>query len=165
LIALRQLKSWDLESIESIEVKVNPLVVSITGTQNPTSGLHSKFSIYHSIAVAFIDGKAGIEQYSDHKVLDPQVENLRQKISVRVDESLQRDQAYACIKTKAASKEVFIEHANGTVGHPMSDQDLIQKFLANASPVIGSENAQQTQKKIWSMEQEQDVSKLFLLCK
>lgn len=165
LIALRQLKSWDLESIESIEVKVNPLVVSITGTQNPSSGLHSKFSIYHSIAVAFIDGKAGIEQYSDHKVLDPQVENLRQKISVTVDDSLQRDQAYACIKTKAESKEVFIEHANGTVDHPMSDQDLIQKFLANASPVIGPENAQQTQKKIWSIEQEQDVSKLLLLCK
>jgi 2-methylcitrate dehydratase PrpD len=165
LIALRKLKSWDLESIESIEVKVNPLVVSITGTQNPSSGLHSKFSIYHSIAVAFIDGKAGIEQYSDHKVLDPQVENLRQKISVTVDESLQRDQAYACIKTKVESKEVFIEHANGTVDHPMSDQDLIQKFLANASPVIGPENAQQTQKKIWSIEQEQDVSKILLLCK
>jgi len=168
LIALRQLQNWDqdgIDAIEAIEVKVNPLVVSITGTQNPSSGLHAKFSIYHSIAVAFIDGKAGIEQYSDHKVLDPKVENLRKKITVMVDESLQRDQAFACIKTKAGKKEVFIEHANGTVDHPMSDQDLIEKFLANASPVIGSENAEQAQKMIWAIEHQLDVSKLLLLCK
>jgi 2-methylcitrate dehydratase PrpD len=165
LIALRKLKQWDHDTIESIEVKVNPLVVSITGTLNPSSGLHSKFSIYHSIAVAFLDGKAGIEQYSDHKVLDPIVEKLRQKITVTVDESLQRDQAYARINTSAGSEEIYIEHAMGTVDHPMSDEDLIEKFLANATPVIGAQNAQQAQKMIWDIDHEPDVKKLLLLCR
>jgi 2-methylcitrate dehydratase PrpD len=165
LIALRQLKEWDHHIIESIEVKVNPLVVSITGTLNPSSGLHSKFSIYHSIAVAFLDGKAGIEQYSDHRVLDPVVEKLRQKITVTVDESLQRDQAYARINTSAGSEEIYIEHAKGTVDHPMSDEDLIEKFLSNATPVIGAENAQQAQQVIWDLDREQDMNKLLLLCR
>lgn len=165
LIALRKLKQWDHDTIESIEVKVNPLVVSITGTLNPSSGLHSKFSIYHSIAVAFLDGKAGIEQYSDRKVLDPTVEKLRQKITVTVDESLQRDQAYARINTSTGSEEIYIEHANGTVDHPMSDEDLIEKFLANATPVIGAQNAQQAQKMIWDIDHEPDVKKLLLLCR
>jgi 2-methylcitrate dehydratase PrpD len=165
LIALRQLKEWDHDTIESIEVKVNPLVVSITGTLNPSSGLHSKFSIYHSIAVAFLDGKAGIEQYSDHRVLDPVVEKLRQKITVTVDESLQRDQAYARINTSAGSEEIYIEHAKGTVDHPMSDEDLIEKFLSNATPVIGAKNAQQAQKMIWNIDHEQDMNQLLLFCR
>ncbi len=165
LIALRQIKEWDLDSIQSIEVKVNPLVVSITGTLNPSSGLHSKFSIYHSIAVAFLDGKAGIEQYSDRRVLDPTVERLRQKITVTIDESLQRDQAYARINTSNDSEEVSIEHAKGTVDHPMSDEDLLEKFLSNATPVIGAENAQRAQKMIWDIDREQDVKKLLSLCR
>ncbi len=165
LIALRQVKKWDYDGIQSIEVKVNPLVVSITGTQKPSSGLHSKFSIYHSIAVAFMDGKAGIEQYSDQSVLDPIAEQLREKITVTTDESLQRDQAHARITTNTGSEEVFIEHAKGTVDHPMSDQDLIEKFLANAAPVIGMERAQDAQKMIWDIEHEQDIEKLISLCK
>jgi len=165
LIALRQLKKWDYDSIQSIEVKVHPLVVSITGTQKPSSGLHSKFSIYHSIAIAFMEGKAGIEQYSDQSALDPIAEQLREKITVSTDDSLQRDQAHARITSNTDSEEVFIEHAKGTVDHPMSDQDLIEKFLANAAPVIGMERAQEAQKMIWNIEHEQDMEKLILLCK
>jgi hypothetical protein len=47
----------------------------------------------------------------------------------------------------------------------MSDQDLIEKFLANAAPVIGMERAQEAQKMIWNIEHEQDMEKLILLCK
>ena len=165
LIALRQIKKWNYESIQSIEVKVNPLVVSITGNQKPSSGLHSKFSIYHSIVVAFMDGKAGIEQYSDQRVLDSMADQLKEKIIIIPDESLQRDQATAKITTQTDIEEIFIEHAKGTIDHPMSDQDLIEKFLANAEPVIGLESAQHVQKMIWNMEHEQDIARLLLLCK
>ena len=97
--------------------------------------------------------------------MDPTVERLRQKITVTIDESLQRDQAYARINTSNDSEEVSIEHAKGTVDHPMSDEDLLEKFLSNATPVIGAENAQRAQKMIWDIDREQDVKKLLSLCR
>jgi len=165
MIALNRLKLCKLSEIDAIDVSVHPLVVSITGTQAPTSGLHSKFSIYHSVAIALVDGQAGLDQYADARVLDPVVELLRQKIKVHVDEGLARDQAKARLTFKGQHKEVFIEHARGTIAHPMSDQDLEDKFLANSSKVIGEQNAKAMVSKIWALEGIEDMSDLWQMCK
>ena len=45
----------DAGAIESIAIRVNSHAVTITGLAEPKSGLQSKFSIYHSAAVAFLD--------------------------------------------------------------------------------------------------------------
>ena len=166
--AMIELHRWclcPLADVESIDLTVHPLVVSITGTQAPTSGLHSKFSIYHSAAIALVDGQAGLEQYSDERVLDPLVEQLRQKIKVHVDESLSRDQARGLLRFKGQQREVFIEHARGTVARPMSDEDLEQKFLANAREVLGEEKSKALIEQIWSLEEMTDMSSFWSLCR
>jgi 2-methylcitrate dehydratase PrpD len=165
MIKLNQLKKWDHSKIKSIQIKVNPLVVSITGTVAPTSGLQSKFSIYHSVAIAFTDGQAGIEQYSDSRVLDPEVEKLRQKIIVTVDESLNSDQAFARIDSENGSEEVFIEHASGTVANPISDKNLEKKFISNTKSIIGLEKSQSLVEMIWNLDHLQDVTDFLALCK
>jgi len=165
MIALHRLGVCTIEEIDSIDVSVHPLVVSITGTQAPTSGLHSKFSIYHSVAIALVDGQAGLDQYADSRVLDPVVERLRQKIKVHEDVSLARDQARACISFKGRQEEVFIEHAKGTIAHPLSDQDLEDKFMANANQVLGEQKSKAIVSKIWMLEQIDDMAQLWQMCK
>lgn len=164
MIELHRMKACALEDIDKIEVSVHPLVLSITGTQAPTSGLHSKFSIYHSVAIALVDGQAGLAQYSDERVLDLGVERIRQRIKVRVDESLGRDQARASIFFKGKHKEVFIAHATGTIDHPMSDKDLERKFLSNAAEVLGVKAATEIAQMVWSLDSLQDMSTLWRLC-
>jgi 2-methylcitrate dehydratase PrpD len=164
MIELHRLSLCGLSDIEAIDVSVHPLVVSITGTQAPTSGLHSKFSIYHSVAIALVDGQAGLDQYSDARVLDPLVEQLRQKIKVYVDEGLARDQAKARLTYQGQHKEVFVEHARGTIAHPMSDQDLELKFMANASKVLGEKKSKAIAQKIWALETLADMSELWQMC-
>ena len=48
----------------------------------PKTGLQSKFSIYHSAAVAYLDRAAGIAQYSDARAPTPTVVALRGKVEV-----------------------------------------------------------------------------------
>ncbi len=48
-----------VERIESVELRVNPLVLALTGKSEPRTGLEGKFSIYHCIAVAIAQGAAG----------------------------------------------------------------------------------------------------------
>ncbi len=53
-----------VERIESVELRVNPLVLALTGKSEPRTGLEGKFSIYHCIAVAIAQGAAGERQFS-----------------------------------------------------------------------------------------------------
>lgn len=153
------------EQVESIAVRVNPLVVSITGTAAPTTGLHSKFSIYHSVAVALADGDAGIAQYTDARAADPRVAELRGKIAVSTDDALRRDQASATVVLRGGERrDVMIEHATGTVDNPMSDAALETKFLANATPAIGEARARQVRDLVGSLDRLQDVRRLIEVC-
>jgi 2-methylcitrate dehydratase PrpD len=152
-----------IDRIKSIAVRVNPLVISITGTVAPSSGLHSKFSIYHSVCVAFIDGKAGIDQYSDARANDPTILQLKEKVIILGDETLARDQAKVVIEHEDGEEEFFIQHASGTVANPMSDQALEEKFLGNASLYLSPSRANEVVDLVWRFDEIKDASELMKL--
>jgi 2-methylcitrate dehydratase PrpD len=70
-IQLRNQNSLNADMIDNIALKVHPLVLELTGKKTPQIGLEGKFSVYHSVAVAIIDGTAGERQYSDRAVRGP----------------------------------------------------------------------------------------------
>jgi 2-methylcitrate dehydratase PrpD len=147
-------------NVESIELRVHPKVLSITGVVEPQTGLKSKFSIYHSAAVAFIDGDAGIAQYSDARALDSQVVALRQRVKATGDESVRLDEAYAEVRIAGRRLSRHVAHASGTVDNPMSDEAIERKFRANAEPVIGAAKAQKAAELTWRLDSVSDVREL-----
>src|SRR5262245_28762835 len=163
VIALRAREKITPASVDEIEVRVNPLVLSITGVVDPTTGLQSKFSTLHSAAVALIDGAAGVTQYSDAKATDPQVASLRHKVKAVADETLRKDEARAAIVAGGKRHEVHVPHASGTAENPMTDRQIEAKFIANASPVIGAEQARRAAEFVWSLEKQKDVRDLIAL--
>jgi 2-methylcitrate dehydratase PrpD len=135
--------------------------VRITGVTEPQTGLQSKFSIYHSAAVAYVDGNAGIPQYTNEKALDSTVVALRRKVEVIADESLRKDEARAHLRLQdGRSFDTHIPHASGTVDNPMSDQAIEAKFLANATPLLGEDGARRFANMCWSLDQLDDANKL-----
>ena len=161
MIALREPLEGLYEGIDRIVLEVHPRVLSITGTLAPTSGLHSKFSIYHSAAVAMLDGTAGISQYSDRRASDADVLALRAKIEVVAAADLQDDQARARLYQGARQFETLIEHATGTTANPMSDTTLEAKFRANATAALSPTKIDTVVEQIWAFEQLADVRSLF----
>jgi 2-methylcitrate dehydratase PrpD len=117
------------DEIESIFLKVHPLVLELTGKKTPQVGLEGKFSVYHSSAVAVIYGAAGEAEYGDAVVRDPKVIALRDKVSATVDKAIHEDQVHVSIKLKnGKTVEKYVEHAVGSLARPMSDADLEAKF-------------------------------------
>jgi 2-methylcitrate dehydratase PrpD len=163
VIALRNRDTIDPAAVGELSLRVHPLVLSITGVVEPSTGLQSKFSTVHSAAVALIDGNAGIAQYSDARAVDPAVAALRRKVKAQADDSLRKDEAYAAISVAGQRREVHIAHASGTTDNPMSDAAIEAKFIANATPVIGRERAERAQDFVWSLEQKPDVQELIAL--
>ena len=164
VIAIRSQGGVDPTRIEAIALRVNPLVISVTGVETPDTGLQSKFSIYHSAAVAWIDGAARIPQYTDERAGDPAVVALRQKIKVTTDPSLRSDQAEAVATVAGVRHRTFVEHAGGTADNPMSDAEIEAKFLANAEPVIGPDRARRVRDLVQRLDRLADVRELSQLC-
>ena len=128
-IQLRNEHKIRAEDIESISLKVHPLVLELTGKKTPQTGLEGKFSVYHSAAVAVIHGAAGEAQYSDAVVRDARVVSLRDRVTAVVDRAKHEDQTQVSIRLKDGKiLEQYVEHAVGSLDKPMSDGDLERKF-------------------------------------
>jgi 2-methylcitrate dehydratase PrpD len=161
VIAIRNRDSIDANAVSEIALRVNPLVLSITGVVDPSTGLQSKFSAVHSAAVALIDGTAGTAQYSDAKATDPAIAALRRKVKPVADDTLRKDEAYAVIVAGGKRHEAHIAHASGTAENPMSDAQIEAKFIANATPVIGADRARRAVDWIAAFETQPDVRELI----
>jgi len=84
---------------------------------------------------------------------------------VKPDPSFRLDQSAATVRTKSgASHDVQIAHATGTVSNPMSDQALREKFLGNATPVIGADQARRVAEVVGNLDALGDIGDLVRAC-
>ena len=79
-IQLRNENRLTADQMERVELKVHPLVLELTGKKTPKDGLEGKFSIYHAVAVALVEGAGGEKQFSNQAVNEPTVVALRSKV-------------------------------------------------------------------------------------
>jgi 2-methylcitrate dehydratase PrpD len=139
--------------IDAIELRVNPLVLELTGKQTPQTGLESKFSIYHSVAVALLEGAGGEKQFSDRAVRDPRVIAVREKVKATVDPAVKPDQVDLTIRLKDGRQiHKFIEHAIGSLEKPMTDRQLENKFAGLAEGILPSQQTRELMDACWNVE-------------
>lgn len=145
--------------IESIELEVDPLVLELTGKKTPQVGLEGKFSVYHSAAVAIIEGRAGEEEYSDASVRDLEVVALRDRVRATASHTVAEDECHVTIRLKDGRVlRKHVEHAIGSLARPMSDGDLNAKFNGLAEPVLGNEATTRLLDLCWDIESLQDAA-------
>lgn len=165
MIAVREAARLPAAQVERVELRVHPHAVKITGVDDPRSGLMSKFSINHSASVAYLDGNAGVAQYTDARAGAADVLAFRPKIHVSVVEEFRKDQAHATlIATDGRRFEAPVAHASGTVDNPMSDAALERKFLGNAVGALGEDRARAIAQAVWTLDGMADVRDLLALC-
>ncbi|HET9579868.1 MAG TPA: MmgE/PrpD family protein [Usitatibacter sp.] len=130
------------EDIERVELKVHPLVLELTGKKEPQDGLQGKFSVYHGFAAGLIFGRAGEGEYDDDVVRREDVAALRRKVVATVDERIAEESAdVTAILNDGRREHLFVRHAIGSLGRPMTDADLERKFHSLADAVIGEARA------------------------
>jgi 2-methylcitrate dehydratase PrpD len=160
-VQLRNAHKLTAEMIESIKLRVAPLVLELTGKRFPRVGLEGKFSVFHSVAVAIINGAAGESEYADDLVTDPNVTALRDRVDAQVDRSIRDDEAYVSITLKDGRiLEKHVEHALGSLERPMSNADLERKFLRLCEGVLSAEQAQRVLGNFWSADLTKDAGEL-----
>ncbi|KAI0011854.1 hypothetical protein F4779DRAFT_571525 [Xylariaceae sp. FL0662B] len=151
----------DISSVESINLRVNPEVLVLTGQTDPQTGLEGKFSIYHAAAVGLELGAATPTQFSDAVVKNETIVNLRKKVNVTVDDGVSQDQAYISITFEDGSTlEKHIEHAIGSLENPLTVADLRKKFMDQVSLQIGDIRAERAYNAFTNIGNMSDVGKI-----
>ena len=152
-VQLRNENKLTAEQIERVDLRVHPLVIELTGKKTPQIGLEGKFSVYHSVAVALIDGAAGEKQYSDRAVRDPRTVALRDRVVATIDPAIRAEQVDMTITLKdGRTLHRFIEHAIGSVEVPMTDAQLEAKFADLADGILPKAQIRRLMDDCWQVE-------------
>ena len=150
-----------LDNIESVHLRVHPLVLELTGKKAPKDGLEAKFSVYHGAAVGLVLGSATPAEYADDIVNDTRVIAVRARVVANVDGNMRSDEAIVTLYCRDATKvDKHIEHAVGSLDRPMSNEELKGKFLKQAGAVLGEERAEAVEAMAWRIAKLEDVSEI-----
>jgi|ERR1700733_9866322 2-methylcitrate dehydratase PrpD len=119
-------------AIRRVHVRVNPIVLRVMGIKEPRTGLQSKFSVYHAVAVGLLDGVAGVDQFKAGRVHAADVVDLRKVVAVETSPDISLDEAELVAELNDGTR--LREHVVGT---EMTRDDLHEKVRQLAAPRLG----------------------------
>jgi 2-methylcitrate dehydratase PrpD len=151
-------------SIAAVRLRVAPLVMDLCNQTNITKGLQGKFSVYHGAAIGLVRGKAGIQEYTDAAVNDPDIKFVREHATASGDASITEDQAHIEVELTTGEKFTrFVEKSLGNIHRPLSDAQLDAKFRGQAVLAIPSAQAETVLGQCWKIDELENVASLVAL--
>ena len=153
--------------IDHVEVGTNSNVPNALIYPMPTTALEGKFSIPFCMAIAILEHKAGIAQFQDRKVRDKKVIELMKRVTLRVDDELERlgyDQVRSRIRIRLKNGRVIEGRYDVARGHPekpMSWAELSDKFRDCAGLVLADKDAETVIQLVARMEKLKSLSPLL----
>jgi 2-methylcitrate dehydratase len=144
-------------------------ILSDPSKYKPTTKETADHSLPYCIAVAVADGNVLPSSFEEEKLRDPRIWALLPKIKVVADPEIDGlfpavKRAIVRITTNAgAAYEEQVDHAKGSPENPMSDDDVVAKFRANAAAVLTLEKQEQVIEATWALENFADVGKYMQL--
>jgi len=150
--------------VTHVMVRGNPLLSLRADRPNISTGRESQVSVQHAVAAALIFGKAGLEQFTDSCVREPEVLKLRSKVEVLRDESFSTIAAAVEITTADGRTHRLTQTAaRGSDVNPLSDHDLEDKLREAAAGWDQRYDVAPLIHAIWTLDQAADVSELASL--
>jgi 2-methylcitrate dehydratase PrpD len=157
----------NVEEIERIEFARHPDWARYHQNKAPRTYHEAQVSLPFSVAVALIEGKALLKQYSDRNIRNPEVKRLSEITSITEDASLPRGVSCRMTVTLRDSRTLTsqVDYPKGSIQNPMSDEEMRAKFESLAEPVIGGKRAAALVEQVQDLEKVADVSELMKLTK
>ncbi|MDH5311887.1 MAG: MmgE/PrpD family protein, partial [Gammaproteobacteria bacterium] len=160
-IQLRNDHKLTADRIEKVSLRVNPLVIKLTGKKTPQTGLEAKFSIFYISAAAIVSGLAGPNQFTDEAVRVPEVVALRDRVEAVVDEDVSEEEAFVSITLRDGTVySTHIEHAIGSVQRPLTREHLEQKFADQAQTALPASQIEDVMALCWDVENLDSVGEI-----
>jgi 2-methylcitrate dehydratase PrpD len=148
-------------AIERIAIRGNPLLLQRTDRPEVATGREAQVSLQHAVAAALVQGKAGLDQFTDACVNDPAVIAMRRRIEVAGDPAISTIAAEMDFFTADGKKHsVATQAARGSSSNPMKDTEIEDKLRAEAGRWRPGHDIQPLIDAVWTLDKSGDVSTL-----
>lgn len=139
-------------------------ILSDSSKYKPTTKETADHSLPYCIAAAIADGNVLPSSFTEEKLRDPRIWATLPKIKVVADPEI--DALFPVLKraivrittTDGAVYEEQVDHAKGSPENPMTDDDIVAKFRANAAAVLTAKKQDQVIEATWALEDFTDIS-------
>ena len=157
---VRAQPGFDAGAIERIHVARHPDWAQYHQNKAPRTYHEAQVSLPFSVAVALLEGKALLKQYSDRNIRNPKVKRLCEITSISEDASLPRGVSCKMTVTQRGGRQLTsqIDYPKGSIQNPMIDEEMQGKFESLAGPVIGVKRAQALAAAVMDIERVPDIS-------
>lgn len=158
-LALQRQHGLKPENMARVRVGTYKPALDIACYHEPQTANEARFSLRYVIATALVHGSVRMAAYEPDRLDDPVVRAFMQRIDVTVDPELdalfpRQRAARVEIETHDGKRFDYLQpNRKGDPELPLSDEELSDKFLELASPVIGEDRARPLLARLWLLEQ------------
>ncbi len=146
LAALRRAHAFDPDDVLRVDVITIPFGLRMADPA-PTSMLAAKFSIPYAMAAALVLGTTGVAAFEPAALDDPRICALARRVEVSADPEMsprRADHPTARVRLSLRDGRVLEETvaaARGDAANPAPAEEVVAKFVALSSPVLGEPRA------------------------
>jgi 2-methylcitrate dehydratase len=159
----------DLQKIHIQTTARGADILSDPSKYDPQTKETADHSLPYCLAAAAADGGVYPSSFSEEKLFDPRIRTLLGKIEVVANMEIDAmfpgtKRAIATITTNDGREFVeTVDHAKGSPQNPLSDEELIAKFRANAQGVIDASRQDAIIQATWEFDDCPDVGRYMKL--
>lgn len=151
----------DTAAIDHVALRVNPLVLELTGRKKPTTTAEAKLSVFHSAAAAMIERRLSLREYEPDMVVRPDIVSLRDAIEAVPDATIREDEAHVEVVLRGGQVlRRHVEHAIGSAARPMSDRDIEEKVRGLVQKQLSRERSDALIETCWTIDEAPDAAVL-----
>ena len=122
-------------------VRIETPVMRYVGRPFPETGLDGKFSFQYTVAAALLDGRIGIETFTDEAVSRPDVLDLlgRTTVDMRPEIPANFDEMWVAVRVETTDGQTYVSRCNkprGIWGNPLSREERLTKVRSCTARVL-----------------------------
>ncbi len=160
------------EQVERIHIRTTARgadILSDPSKYDPQTKETADHSLPYCLAAVAADGGVYPNSFEQDKLFDPRIRRLLKRIEVVADAEIDAmfpgtKRAVATITTTDGREFVkTVDHAKGSPENPLSDEELIAKFRANASGVMEASGQDAVIEATWGFDAHADVGRYMQL--
>jgi 2-methylcitrate dehydratase PrpD len=115
------------DEIEAIDVEIPEFLTDMVPIHAPRTGLEAKYSLEYDLAAIALDGRAGINQYTDAALARPDAQALMARVrTIPVNGPLQS--RVVLTLTNGEQLEATATRAHGNPADPLTEAEIVGKF-------------------------------------
>jgi len=144
-------------------------ILSDPSKYQPTTKETADHSLPYVIAAAVADGNVLPDSFSDEKLKDPRIWDLLGKIKIVADPEIDAmfpgvKRARVSITSNAGDTHTAqVDHAKGSPKNPMTDEDIVSKFRANAEGVLNPTQQEKVIDMTWRFDELEEIREYLKL--